>query len=73
VGNNRSLNTPTLVSEISAIPMRFIAAGSFSGSISHEKGELYLWGTGTFGEFPIPQKVKTSPQGWATINLAIGN
>jgi hypothetical protein len=33
-----------LITEISNVPMRFIAAGSFSGSISHEKGELYLWG-----------------------------
>jgi alpha-tubulin suppressor-like RCC1 family protein len=61
LGNNRSINTPTMITEIASITMRFIAAGSFSGAISHEKGELFLWGTGTFGEFPIPQKVKTSP------------
>jgi hypothetical protein len=62
-----------LVSEISNIPMRFIAAGSFSGSISHEKGELYLWGSGSFGEFLVPTRIKTSPHGWSTTNLAIGN
>ena len=48
-----------LVEEISHIPMRFIAAGSFSASISEEaKGDLFLWGTGAFGEFLNPHRVK---------------
>jgi alpha-tubulin suppressor-like RCC1 family protein len=54
LGSNRSTNLPSLISEIASIPMRFIAAGSFSGSISHENGDLYLWGKCTFGEFSIP-------------------
>jgi hypothetical protein len=41
--------------------MRFIAAGSFSGSISHDKGDLYLWGAGPFGEYPIPTRIGLSP------------
>lgn len=38
--------------------MSYIAAGSFSGSISQDTGSLYLWGTGTFGEFHSPHRVK---------------
>jgi len=34
-----------LITEIANIPMQMIAAGSFSGSISADRGELYLWGT----------------------------
>jgi len=40
------------------MPMRHIAAGSFSGSISEENGNLFLWGSGHFGEFLIPHRVK---------------
>lgn len=39
--------------------MRYIAAGSFSGSISYDSGDLYLWGSGVFGEFLTPHRVKT--------------
>ena len=38
--------------------MSFICAGGFSASISKETGSLYLWGTGTFGVFNTPHRVK---------------
>ena len=38
--------------------MRFIAAGSFSASISDETRSLFLWGSGTFGQFLTPHRVK---------------
>jgi hypothetical protein len=38
--------------------MKYIAAGSFSASISSDTASLYLWGTGTFGEFHSPHRVK---------------
>ena len=47
-----------LVDEISHIPMQFIAAGSFSASISEETKSLFLWGSGTFGQFLTPHRVK---------------
>jgi len=50
--------TPILVEDISHIPMSYIAAGSFSASIAQETGSLYLWGTGTFGQFKTPHRVK---------------
>jgi len=36
-----------------------IAAGSFSASVSSDAGELYIWGSGPFGEFITPHRVKT--------------
>ena len=60
-GTRNQSNSLKLVDEISHIPMRFIAAGSFSASISEEeskKSDLFLWGTGAFGEFLTPYRVK---------------
>jgi alpha-tubulin suppressor-like RCC1 family protein len=50
--------TPVLIEDISHIPMSYIAAGSFSASVSKDTGSLYLWGTGTFGAFKTPHRVK---------------
>jgi hypothetical protein len=34
-----------LITDIANTPMQMIAAGSFSGAISADHGDLYLWGT----------------------------
>ena len=47
-----------LVDEISHIPMTFVAAGSFSAAISQDNKSLFLWGSGTFGQFLTPHRVK---------------
>ena len=49
-----------MVKEISTIPMKYIAAGSFSASISKDRGELFIWGTGVFGKFVLPKIVYMS-------------
>ena len=69
--NKRSTNYPLLINDVSHIPMKYVAAGSFSASISHDSGDLYLWGSGAFGEFLTPHRVKTI-QG-LTIDVSIGN
>jgi X-linked retinitis pigmentosa GTPase regulator len=51
--------------------MKLIAAGSFSASVSHDSGDLYLWGSGVFGEFLTPHRVKTIKG--KTIDVSIGN
>mgnify|MGYP001610281413 CR=1 FL=1 len=51
--------------------MKQIAAGSFSASISLDSGDLYIWGSGVFGEFLSPHRVKTIKG--PTIDIAIGN
>ena len=47
-----------LLDEISHIPMRLVSAGSFSAAVSEDSGSLFLWGTGAFGEFLTPHRVK---------------
>mmetsp|Transcript_9255 Transcript_9255/g.8704 ORF Transcript_9255/g.8704 Transcript_9255/m.8704 type:complete len:92 (-) Transcript_9255:324-599(-) len=59
LGNKRSTNVPTLVQDITHIPIKQIAAGSFSAAISMDSGDLYIWGSGIFGEFLTPHRVKT--------------
>jgi len=39
--------------------MSSIAAGSFSGSLSKDNGHLFIWGSGHFGEFLTPQRVRS--------------
>lgn len=51
--------------------MKHIAAGSFSASISHDSGDLYLWGSGVFGEFLTPHRVKTIHG--VAIDASVGN
>ena len=60
---------PILVQEIAHIPMSRIAAGSFSGSISDD-GQVYIWGTGTFGKFATPHRMKKIKQ--KALQLQIG-
>jgi alpha-tubulin suppressor-like RCC1 family protein len=38
--------------------MKSIEAGSFSAAISEDGSNLFLWGTGAFGEFLTPHRVK---------------
>lgn len=71
LNNKRNAQTPQIISDISHIPMRIIAAGSFSAAISHDSGDLYVWGSGVFGEFLTPHRVKTI-QG-ITVDVSIGN
>ena len=60
LGDGTRLSTSYLkvIEEIAHIPMSFVAAGSFSAAISKESKSLYLWGTGAFGEFLTPHRVK---------------
>jgi alpha-tubulin suppressor-like RCC1 family protein len=60
-----------VVDEISHIPMKYIAAGSFSASISDDKMDLFLWGTGSFGEFLTPHRVKKIKG--QTVSVSVGN
>ena len=58
-GTRNQQRAPTVIDEISHLPMRSIAAGSSSGAISDDaSSSLFLWGTGAFGEFLTPHRVK---------------
>jgi alpha-tubulin suppressor-like RCC1 family protein len=50
--------------------MKFVAAGSFSASISETAMDLFLWGTGAFGEFLTPHRVKKIKG--QTVQVSIG-
>ena len=54
----RSSSLPVCIQDIAHVPMRYIAAGSFSASIAKDSGNMYLWGDGTWGNFQQPHRVK---------------
>jgi len=51
--------------------MCFISAGSFSASISEDTRSLFLWGSGAFGEFLTPHRVKKIKG--ETLQVALGD
>ncbi len=51
--------------------MRYIAAGGFSAAISEDQRSLFLWGTGAFGEFLTPHRVKKIKG--ETLQVSIGD
>ena len=53
IGNKKSINTPIIIKELENEFISKVAAGHHSAAIN-DKGELFLWGTGTFGELLFP-------------------
>ena len=51
--------------------MHFVAAGSFSAAISEDTKSLFLWGSGAFGEFLTPHRVKKIKG--ETLQVSIGD
>lgn len=56
LGHKQTMETPQKLQDLGRI--RKVACGQHSGAIS-ANGELYLWGTGTFGIHLAPHKVAT--------------
>ena len=54
VGTKKSSSQPLRVSALDNVPVVKVACGHHSAAVS-EYGELYLWGSGVFGEFLTPQ------------------
>lgn len=55
---------------MNSINIKKIAGNSYSAAIS-ENGELYIWGTGPFGEHAFPTKVLSNSKG-NFIDLSVG-
>ncbi|OMJ71844.1 hypothetical protein SteCoe_29854 [Stentor coeruleus] len=55
-GNKKSTSTPERVKALDGIFIIKISCGYCTGAIC-ENGFLYLWGSGTFGEYLVPYKV----------------
>ena len=57
-GDTQPHQSPIPISDIQHIRMTQISAGGHSAAIS-STGELYIWGSGSFGEFLNPHRVKS--------------
>lgn len=58
LGNNLASYLPVKVSKIKHENVVSVFAGSHSAAIT-EKGDLYIWGSGVFGEFSQPNKMNS--------------
>ena len=68
-GSKRSAMEPVLVAGLDGLRIKQVACWSFSAAVTVEGG-LYLWGTGTFGEFLVPKRVKTTNE---VTEVAVGS
>lgn len=66
-GNRKSAKRPVLISGLSSIVR--IAAGTHSAAITRDS-QLYLWGSGVFGEYLTPQRVKSAVEAQ---NVSLGS
>jgi X-linked retinitis pigmentosa GTPase regulator len=53
IGNKRSSMIPTKLIDLEEYRIIKVAAGNHSAALTN-KGELFVWGTGVFGEFLLP-------------------
>jgi len=67
----QSTASPLRIKTLEGIFVEKVACGLHSAALS-ERGELYLWGSGTFGRFSTPCKVATLPVALQEIALAQG-
>mmetsp|Transcript_34143 Transcript_34143/g.59619 ORF Transcript_34143/g.59619 Transcript_34143/m.59619 type:complete len:940 (-) Transcript_34143:107-2926(-) len=56
IGSKKSVSVPTRVSALEGIPIEKVVCGHHSAALS-ERGDLYIWGTGVFGEFLTPMRI----------------
>ena len=56
VGSKKSSSLPMRVTALDSRTIIKVSCGHHSAAVS-DRGELYLWGTGSFGEYLIPQPV----------------
>lgn len=68
IGTKKSSSIPTRVSGLDSVPIAKVACGHHSGAVS-EQGELYLWGTGTFGELLTPQLVSNAAAKFVDVSV----
>ncbi|CAG9330534.1 unnamed protein product [Blepharisma stoltei] len=55
MGDKKSYSRPERVSYLDGVFIEKVSCGQHSAAIS-DKGHLYVWGTGAFGEFLVPQR-----------------
>ena len=59
LGHKRSLVEFAHNAEVAHIRMSTVCAGGSHSAAVSVQGELYIWGTGSYGEFVLPHRVKT--------------
>ena len=58
-GTRKSVKRPVMISVLSGLPITHIAAHTQSAAVTRDN-RLYIWGSGVFGEYLSPQRVKSA-------------
>lgn len=56
VNSKRGACRPARITGLEGVPVQQVAAGHHSAAVS-KNGDLYIWGTGPFGELLMPTKM----------------
>jgi hypothetical protein len=56
IGSKKSVSILTRVAALEGIPIEKVVCGHHTAALS-ERGELFIWGTGVFGEFLSPMRI----------------
>ena len=68
IGSRKSIKRPVLIPSLTGVIR--IAAGTQSAAVTRD-ARLYLWGSGVFGEYLTPQRVKCAVEA-QSVSLGIG-
>lgn len=68
LGNKKNTNIPIRIKEFEQEKVAKIGCGHHSAALT-ERGELFIWGTGVFGEILTPVKFSSSPARFKDISL----
>ena len=55
LGNKKSQNRPERLASLEGVLVKRIRCSNFSAAVS-DKGQLYVWGSGIFGEYLVPHR-----------------
>jgi X-linked retinitis pigmentosa GTPase regulator len=69
IGTKKNTNIPTRIKDFERVRVQKIACGHHSAALT-EKGDVYVWGTGIFGEYLLPTKY--SPSDYYYQDISIG-
>ena len=68
IGNKKSSMNPVKINDLDKFNIVRIAAGNHSGALT-DGGDLYVWGTGTFGEYLSPTLFGQFPAPLSNISI----
>ena len=68
INSKKSSSVPVRVTGLDGVCVKKVSCGSHSAAVT-DRGDLYVWGTGLFGEYLVPSRMKTDSP---VVDIAVG-